>query len=396
MSLMWMAQMAVLMSTAICAICANVAKPLHVSDVDGTDGSAHDKGATLIQIGQSLNTHPRRASAMTLRIRQHLEADDPDELRSTSKMAQAWLSKELDTEKEKAKMAQAMTELGIDYNDTSVHDETHHVSQKTWNAAFGLLKKRAQNLRSTRIMALAAQASKSPFDKIGKLIQELIERLLQEAADDANHQGWCNKQVGIAKETRDGRASEVAHYNIELASSEETRDGLEAEIQTLSDEISELEDAFEKVEKERKEESAENSLTVKEAEEGAEAVGQALDIIDKFYKTAAKAGGPALVQVSGPSDDMPDAGFEGAYTGGQEESKGILGMLEVIESDFQRTIKTTEEAELKARNNFREFGTETKSSLAMKSTTKSAKTTMLTETKSSLAVKTTTKNAKTT
>merc|ERR1719388_648036 len=59
-------------------------------------------------------------------------------------------------------------------------------------------------------------------------------------------------------------------------------------------------------------------------------------------------------------------------------------MLEVIQSDFERTIKVTEEAELKARNNFRDFGTETKSSLAMKTTTKSAKTTMLTETKSQM------------
>ena len=59
----------------------------------------------------------------------------------------------------------------------------------------GLLNQKAQTLHSTRITALAAEVSTSPFDKVGKLIQELIDNLQQEAADDMNHQGWCNKQV---------------------------------------------------------------------------------------------------------------------------------------------------------------------------------------------------------
>lgn len=349
------------------------------------NGSAHDEGVVLLQTSRAL-------------IRQHLEATNikqPDEAKTSKQPDEAG---DPDEPRSIAKMAQAMIKIDVDYSkytgtsDTemkglAVPDEPHHVKMKTWETTVGLLKKRARTLRSPSIMALVKVASKSPFDKITKLIQELIERLMQEANDDANHQGWCNKQLGLAKETRDRRASEVAHFNIELASSEETRDGLEADIQTLSDEITELEDAFEKVKKERKEESEENSLTVKEAKEGDQAVGQALDTLEKFYKTAAKATVPALVQVSEEpldSDVIPDAGFEGgAYTGsGKEDTGGIMGMLEVIQSDFERTIKVTEEAELKARNNFKDFGTETKMSLAKKTTTKSAKETMLTETKS--------------
>merc|ERR1719207_361951 len=39
--------------------------------------------------------------------------------------------------------------------------------------------------------------------------------------------------------------------------------------------------------------------------------------------------------------EMPDAGFSGNYTGSQGASTGILGIMEVILGDFQRTIKET-------------------------------------------------------
>merc|ERR1719265_640714 len=57
-----------------------------------------------------------------------------------------------------------------------------------------MLKTDGKKYKSTQLASVAAQISTTgPFDKITKLIQELIERLLQEAADEANHEGWCNK-----------------------------------------------------------------------------------------------------------------------------------------------------------------------------------------------------------
>merc|ERR1719428_2192913 len=196
-----------------------------------------------------------------------------------------------------------------------------------------LLKSKSEQIDSPVLAALATKAAADPFVKIKKLIQELIERLLQEAADEANHKGWCDKEFGKAKQSRQYKAEAVKTLNENLAKSEALRDKLTEEIAILTKEIDELEAALSKTTKERNDESAENAATVSEAQEGQAAVEQAIGVLEKFYKTAAKA--EVFVQVSSKQvPDMPDAGFSGANKGSQSASTGILGMLDVIKSDF--------------------------------------------------------------
>jgi hypothetical protein len=238
-------------------------------------------------------------------------------------------------------------------------------------------------LKSAKLSALAAEVSKSPFDKISKLIQELIERLHQEANDEANHEGWCKKSITLAKEQRDRKSKTVHDLNDVLANNEAKRDKLSEEIENLEGEITNLADQLSKMEKERADESAENTATIQEAEEGKQGVEEALDLLSKFYKTAAKNEVEFVQTVQDPK--MPEAGFDGAYKGSQDGSKGIMGMLEVIVSDFQRTVSSTESAEKQAAKDFLEFETESKMSIKTKNNIKTSKDTQLVNLKSDVS-----------
>jgi len=216
------------------------------------------------------------------------------------------------------------------------------------------------------------------------LIQELIERLMQEAADEANHKGWCDKETSAAEQARTYNAEEIVELNGRLATNEALRDKLVEEIDVLDKELTQLKDELAKATKLRAEEKAENEATIKEAEEGKDAVKMAIDVLSKFYEKA-KDGKVEFTQ--GPADDMPDSGFASgeAYTGKQAASGGILGMLDVILSDFERTIRETTKDEAEAAQEFMEFDRSSKISITTKEKAKEAKETELEDTKTKLS-----------
>lgn len=243
------------------------------------------------------------------------------------------------------------------------------------DAVVNMLRTQGAKLKSTLLVSLASQLSADPFAKIKKLIQELIERLLTEAANEANQKGWCDKAQADAKQKRDYAAEEIERLNGEMAELEALRNKLAEETSVLQNEIQDLKDKRDEATKMRQDEKEENKATVEEAQIGLEAINMAIDILDKFYKKAAKSK-VDLDLMQGPADDAPGAGFDigEAYTGAGGESGGIIGMMDVIKSDFERTIKVTTEAEAKAEADYQNFMTESGKSLAEKEVANAEKT----------------------
>jgi len=243
-------------------------------------------------------------------------------------------------------------------------------------AVVSLLRDKGQQLKSTLLMSLANHISADPFAKVKQLIQELIERLLTEAANEANQKGWCDKASADAKQKREQSATEIEELNGKMAELEAEIAELTEELAILKDEIAELKKKREVAEKLRKEEKEENEATLLEANAGLDAVKMAIDVLDKFYKTVDDAKVDLSLAQQGPGADAPDAGFDigEAYTGAQGAATGIIGMLDVIKSDFERTISETEKEEAEAEKEHLEFMTKTGVSLAEKKMAQEQKT----------------------
>jgi chromosome segregation ATPase len=246
---------------------------------------------------------------------------------------------------------------------------------------------KGRELKSVMLTTLAGQVEADPFGKIKTLISELIGRLNQEAADSADHKGWCDSSINKAKTTRDDKSEKIAFLNTVLEKKEIQRDKTTDRITTLAAEISDLEDVQAKFTKAREDEKAENENSIKEAEGGIDAINDALKVLKEFYDAAKDGGEISFAQQSGDpkkADDLPDTGFGGDYKGSQGAATGIIGMMEVILGDFERTIKITKQEEDKANRDFKDLKRSTEISLETKTSEKSDKESENADTKSKI------------
>jgi flagellar hook-basal body complex protein FliE len=245
-----------------------------------------------------------------------------------------------------------------------------------------LLTSAGKKLQSTVLSTLALKVAKDdPFKKIKGMIQELIERLLQEEADEGNHKGWCDTEISKTLKDRDYRLRDITDLHSSIEKLNARKEKLNLTKTELTEEIATLEDDLANQTAERAEEKAEHEQTIADSGEGLEAIKEAIDILDHFYKTAAK----ALVQQPSVDDEAPDAGFDDTYKASQGAATGILGMMEVIMGDFERTIKETTAAEEQAKRDFVEYDRETRMSIAAKTNALEATSAELEEVMDNLA-----------
>jgi len=234
--------------------------------------------------------------------------------------------------------------------------------------ALTTLRKEGHRLASSTLSTLAERAAADPFKKVKTMIQKLIERLLNEATEEASKKGFCDKELGKARSDRKFRWQEVQKLNGELRTLEAKKTELELEIDDLKDALKELKEALKEATEQRVKEKKENLADIKTANEGLQAVSQAIMVLKTFYNSAAKAELLMQTHASPVDEDNPGAGFDGSYKGSQSASTGILGLLDVIKSDYARTLKVTTKDEEEAQAAFVKFDQASKVDVSGKTT----------------------------
>jgi len=144
--------------------------------------------------------------------------------------------------------------------------------------------------------------------------------------------------------------------------------------------MTKMSDEKDEAQKLRDEEKKENEASIDEAETALSGVKSALQVLSTFYAKSTENEVEkvelAAQKPKGPAADAPDAGFKNheANKGSQAASKGIVGMLEVIEGDFERTMRETKEVEAATAKKHKEFLDETEISTAKKTKSQELKT----------------------
>merc|ERR1719272_2658222 len=215
-------------------------------------------------------------------------------------------------------------------------------------------------MNSQLLSALAIRVIEDPFKKVTKMIKDMIIKLTEEGTEEAEHKGFCDTELTTNKQTRDFKTEQSDELNAEIEKLTADIAQYTAQIADLAAAISELDQAVSEATASRAAEKEKNQATIADAQAGQAAVSKATTILKEFYDKAATA--TALVQAQ--QSPMPDT-FDEAYTG--QSSGGVLGMLEVCQSDFARLEADTTSGEDASQQEFDTFTSDSAVDKATKS-----------------------------
>jgi predicted nucleic acid-binding Zn-ribbon protein len=215
------------------------------------------------------------------------------------------------------------------------------------------------------MVAMRVKVAADHFVKVRAVIHDLINKLEDDAEAEATQKSFCDENMQSALADRDRANAELEAAMAELSKLGSEKETLEREIQELKDAIAANLKALNEALELRNTEKAENEATIETAQEGKSAVELAINILEQFYDNAFVQTGkyvPPNADREGltVADRAPETFSNDDYEGKQGQSKGIIGLLDVILSDFERTIETTEDEEESAQSAYETFESDTK------------------------------------
>jgi len=254
--------------------------------------------------------------------------------------------------------------------------------------AAAYLAQQAKTMKSQVLSLLATRALSGPFDKVTKMVKDMINKLMTEANEEATQKGFCDTEMGTNQMTRDNLSAGVAQLQATMEQLTADINELSLRVVSTQSMIAETDAAVTKATEERQAEKEKNQGEIDEAKKAQASTNKALTVLKDYYEKAAnqvdlpeaegpikydprslqilsKASGGALVQQGQKVPGAPEM-ESGKYTG--MENGGVVGMLETIESDFADLIAETASSEAEATRVFEQFKNDSAQDKAVKET----------------------------
>jgi len=221
-----------------------------------------------------------------------------------------------------------------------------NLGKREGDVALGQL---ALRIRAATQMATGAD----PFAKVKGMISEMIDKLVQQAAEEASHKAFCDKEMSESKAKIEDHTSTIEKFTTRKDKATAAIEKLTEEIATLQKELATIAKQQAEMDKMRADEKAAWAEAKKDFEDGIEGLTMALQILRDYY--AAPASEEFLQQPAVTTHSKAS----GAAT-------GIIGLLEVSQSDFSKLLADGTVAEESAQKEYEKISQENQVQTAMK------------------------------
>jgi len=175
--------------------------------------------------------------------------------------------------------------------------------------------------RMVSVVRFATGDKADVFAKVKGLITDMISKLESEAEKDATQKAWCDKELAETTAKKDSKTDEIAKLTSKIDSDSAKSKQLKSQVAELQAQLGELTRSQAEMDKIRAEEKALYQANKAEMEQGLDGIKMALKVLNDYYSKGDK-----------------------AHSGGGDSS-GIIGLLEVCESDFSKELAEMNESE---------------------------------------------------
>lgn len=221
------------------------------------------------------------------------------------------------------------------------------------------LQMRARELSSNVLAMLVLRVEADPFEKVKKMITDLVTNLQKQQSDESTQDTWCKSNLDTNLQTRTEKSNAMATLRAQLAS-------MQADVNKLKDGSAELAHGVVSLYQvintstiQRNTDHNTNAATIQDAKDAQAALTSAMSTLQNFYANTFTTPRPSLLQENSMDLADPPAIFGGNYTGMTGQSDGVIGLLQVVHDDFARVQQTTENAEKAAVDAYTLFQHET-------------------------------------
>merc|ERR1719487_1502532 len=215
--------------------------------------------------------------------------------------------------------------------------------------------------RMEAMFKVSQSTGEDPFAKVKGLIKDMIEKLLKEAAAEASHKAWCDEEMAETKEKRDKLTSIVEDLTVKLEKATATIEKLAAEVKQLQEELAALAKLQAEMDKMRQEENDTFVKAEADLSQGLEGVRMALKVLRDYYAQNAE-----FLQEKDFNSFMQQPKPPAGHSKSGGAATGIIGMLEVAESDFAKNLAEARAAEEQAQEEYDKTTQENKVAKTMK------------------------------
>jgi len=238
--------------------------------------------------------------------------------------------------------------------------------QEEWKTqAADYLIRQGDELNSWVLSQVGSHISSDPFEKVKQMIQQMVDKLLEEQAAEAEHKVWCDAELLKTAKAKKFKLAKVEELSTRIEKANSLCDKLQEQIKMLASELSEMDSADEQAMEMRQAENAEFLIKKKDLDGGLAAISSAIKVLRDYYS------GKSFVQTSDTasmSSLMQEQEDSSAGQPAGSAAASVIGLLEVAESDFTKALTEAQASEDAAQQEYDAMVQDNKVSRAEKMT----------------------------